>query len=83
MRASELRECSDDELVVKERGGLDWLICCAGIIRDRVSWKLTDAEWSDVLAACVTLSVTIGSERDAQDFEKRSIRFSRPLGYGG
>jgi len=42
------------ERVVKERGGLDWLICCAGIIRDRVSWKLTDAEWADVLAVNLT-----------------------------
>jgi NAD(P)-dependent dehydrogenase (short-subunit alcohol dehydrogenase family) len=42
------------ERVAKERGGLDWLICCAGIIRDRVSWKLTDAEWADVLAVNLT-----------------------------
>ncbi len=42
------------ERVVKERGGLDWLICCAGIVRDRVSWKLTDAEWADVLAVNLT-----------------------------
>jgi NAD(P)-dependent dehydrogenase (short-subunit alcohol dehydrogenase family) len=42
------------ERVVKERGGLDWLVCCAGIIRDRVSWKLTDAEWADVLAVNLT-----------------------------
>lgn len=42
------------ERVAKERGGLDWLICCAGIVRDRVSWKLTDAEWADVLAVNLT-----------------------------
>ncbi len=42
------------ERVAKERGGLDWLVCCAGIIRDRVSWKLSDAEWSDVIAVNLT-----------------------------
>ncbi len=42
------------ERVAKERGGLDWLVCCAGIVRDRVSWKMSDAEWSDVLAVNLT-----------------------------
>jgi NAD(P)-dependent dehydrogenase (short-subunit alcohol dehydrogenase family) len=40
--------------IAKERGGLDWLVCCAGIVRDRVSWKMTDAEWADVLAVNLT-----------------------------
>ena len=42
------------ERVAKERGGLDWLICCAGVIRDRVSWKLSDDDWSGVLAVNLT-----------------------------
>ncbi len=32
-----------------ELGGLDVLIHCAGITRDRVLWKMSDEEWSDVL----------------------------------
>ena len=28
------------ERVAKDRSGLDWLVCCAGVVRDRVSWKM-------------------------------------------
>ncbi|MBI3983657.1 MAG: SDR family oxidoreductase [Gemmatimonadetes bacterium] len=42
------------ERIERERGGLDWVVCCAGIIRDRVSWKMSDAEWSDVLHVNLT-----------------------------
>jgi len=40
--------------VVAERGGLDWVVCAAGIVRDRISWKLTDADWDAVLAVNLT-----------------------------
>lgn len=36
--------------VTEERGGLDWVVCGAGIIRDRVSWKMADDDWDEVLA---------------------------------
>ncbi|HWP39086.1 MAG TPA: SDR family oxidoreductase [Gemmatimonadales bacterium] len=42
------------ERVERERGALDWVVCCAGIIRDRVSWKMTDTEWSEVLHVNLT-----------------------------
>jgi NAD(P)-dependent dehydrogenase (short-subunit alcohol dehydrogenase family) len=35
--------------IARDRGGLDWLVCAAGIVRDRVSWKMSDSEWEDVL----------------------------------
>jgi len=35
-------------------GGLDILVNNAGINRDRVIWKMTDAEWSEVLEADLT-----------------------------
>lgn len=35
--------------VVAELGGLDALICCAGITADRASWNMTEAEWDRVL----------------------------------
>ena len=41
-------------VVAKERGGLDWVICAAGIIRDRVSWKMTDEEWAGVIDTNLT-----------------------------
>jgi len=40
--------------IVAERGGLDWVVCAAGIVRDRVHWKLNDAEWDEVVAVNLT-----------------------------
>ncbi len=40
--------------IVAERGGLDWVVCAAGIVRDRISWKLTDADWDAVLGVNLT-----------------------------
>jgi 3-oxoacyl-[acyl-carrier protein] reductase len=37
------------ERLQSEIGGLDVLIHCAGITRDRVLWKMSDEEWSDVM----------------------------------
>jgi NAD(P)-dependent dehydrogenase (short-subunit alcohol dehydrogenase family) len=56
--------------IAKERGGLDWLVCCAGIVRDRVSWKMTDAEWADVLA--VNLTGAFHLARAAAPYLRRS-----------
>lgn len=36
--------------VVDRLGGLDILVCCAGITRDGVSWKLAEQDWDDVIA---------------------------------
>src|SRR3970282_242919 len=58
------------ERVAKERAGLDWLVCCAGVIKDRVSWKMTDAEWSEVLA--VNLSGAFHAVRAAAPHLRRS-----------
>ena len=35
--------------VVTHFGGLDILVCCAGITRDGVSWKLAESAWDDVI----------------------------------
>jgi 3-oxoacyl-[acyl-carrier protein] reductase len=38
-------------LQVRDRfGRLDALVCCAGITRDAVSWKMAEADWDAVLA---------------------------------
>ena len=34
---------------MRELGRLDGLVCNAGIARDRVSWKMTEAEWDQVI----------------------------------
>ena len=36
--------------IVQERDGLDWVISGAGIVRDRMSWKMSDQDWEDVMA---------------------------------
>ena len=35
--------------VVAAFGGLDILVCSAGVTRDGVSWKLSESDWDDVL----------------------------------
>jgi 3-oxoacyl-[acyl-carrier protein] reductase len=40
--------------VVEEWGGLDVLVCSAGVTRDRVSWKMTPEEWDEVLRVNLT-----------------------------
>ena len=35
--------------VVEELGGLDILVCCAGIIRDNLLFKMTDDDWDLVI----------------------------------
>ena len=37
------------ELTIKELGGLDILVTCAGIIRDNLLFKMTDEEWDAVI----------------------------------
>jgi 3-oxoacyl-[acyl-carrier protein] reductase len=50
---ADVRDLARAEAVVAEAvealGRLDCLICAAGIIRDRVSWKMEETEWDDVL----------------------------------
>jgi NAD(P)-dependent dehydrogenase (short-subunit alcohol dehydrogenase family) len=42
------------ECVLQMRGGIDWVVCAAGITRDHVSWKMDDAAWRDVVAVNLT-----------------------------
>jgi 3-oxoacyl-[acyl-carrier protein] reductase len=35
--------------VIKEFGGLDILVCNAGINRDRIIWKMNEKDWDDVI----------------------------------
>ncbi len=58
------------ERITRERGGLDWVVCAAGVIRDRVSWKMSDAEWDEVLA--VNLTGAFKAARAAVPFLRKS-----------
>jgi 3-oxoacyl-[acyl-carrier protein] reductase len=40
--------------IVEDRGGIDWLVCSAGTVRDRVSWKMEDKDWDDVISVNLT-----------------------------
>ena len=42
------------EELASARGGIDWVIYAAGIARDRVSWKMSDDEWDEVLGVNLT-----------------------------
>jgi len=42
------------ERTVEELGGLDVLVCNAGITRDGVVWNMSDKAWDDVLAVNLT-----------------------------
>lgn len=50
---ADVRDFARAESVVAEVeetfGRLDILVCCAGITRDHVVWKLSESEWDDVL----------------------------------
>lgn len=35
-------------------GRLDILVCCAGIVRDAVSWKMSDEQWDEVIDVNLT-----------------------------
>ena len=58
------------DAVAAERGGIDWVVHAAGIVRDRISWKMTDADWGDVLA--VSLSGAFHVSRAAAAHLRRS-----------
>lgn len=45
--------------ISSERGGIDWVVSAAGIIRDRVSWKMQDGEWDDVIQTNLTGSFNV------------------------
>ncbi|HSM59567.1 MAG TPA: SDR family NAD(P)-dependent oxidoreductase, partial [Longimicrobiales bacterium] len=39
---------------VEQFGRLDVVVCCAGIIRDAVSWKMSDEQWEEVIDVNLT-----------------------------
>jgi acetoacetyl-CoA reductase/3-oxoacyl-[acyl-carrier protein] reductase len=58
--------------VTDEYGGIDLLVHCAGITRDAVLWKLSDADWSDVMR--VNLDSAFHLLRGAAPHLRRSDR---------
>ena len=58
--------------IAGERDGLDWVVCAAGIIRDRVSWKMSDDDWAQVIA--VNLTGAFNTARAVAPLLRRSTR---------
>lgn len=58
------------EEIADDRGGLDWVVCAAGIVRDRVIWKMTDDDWNDVID--VNLTGAFNVARAAAPFLRQS-----------
>jgi len=58
------------DTIATERGGIDWVVYAAGIVRDRISWRMTDADWDAVLA--VDLSGAFHVARAAAPHLRRS-----------
>lgn len=58
------------DAIAVARGGVDWIVHAAGITRDRISWKMTDADWNDVIA--VNLSGAFHVTRAATPHLRRS-----------
>ena len=56
--------------IAEEGGGIDWVVCAAGITRDEVSWRMSDADWDDVLA--VNLTGAFNTARAAAPALRRS-----------
>lgn len=54
---------------VEAFGGLDILVCCAGISRDAVSWKMTKEQWGEVIE--VNLTGTFNYNRAAAERFRR------------
>ncbi len=51
-RRSEVRRCVDG--IISECGGIDHLVCNAGISRDALVLRITEEDWSDLLAVNLT-----------------------------
>ena len=57
--------------IADDRGGIDWVVCCAGTIRDRVSWKMSDLDWDKVIE--VNLTGCFNTARAVAPYLRRSL----------
>lgn len=61
--------CAATARAVENFGRLDILVCCAGISRDAVSWKMTARQWAEVID--VNLTGTFNYNRAAAERFRR------------
>jgi NAD(P)-dependent dehydrogenase (short-subunit alcohol dehydrogenase family) len=74
------------ELAIKEFGGLHILVCCAGILRERMIFNMTEEEWDAVIAVHLKGHFTVMQPATAHMRQKRTgciITFTSTAGLEG
>jgi NAD(P)-dependent dehydrogenase (short-subunit alcohol dehydrogenase family) len=74
------------DLALKEFGGLDVLVCCAGILRERMIFNMTEEEWDAVVAVHLKGHFTVMRPATAHMREKKSgsiVTFTSTAGLEG
>jgi NAD(P)-dependent dehydrogenase (short-subunit alcohol dehydrogenase family) len=74
------------ELALREFGGLHILVCCAGILRERMIFNMTEDEWDAVIAVHLKGHFTVMQPATAHMREKKSgsiITFTSTAGLEG
>ena len=74
------------DLALKEFGGLDVLVCCAGILRERMIFNMTEDEWDAVVAVHLKGHFTVMQPATAHMREKKSgsiVTFTSTAGLEG
>src|SRR2546426_11349011 len=74
------------ELALRELGGLDIVVCCAGILRERMIFNMTEEEWDAVAAVHLKGHFTVMRPATAHMREKRRgriIAFTSTAGLEG
>src|SRR5438034_11082987 len=62
------------EMALRELGGLDIVVCCAGILRERMIFNMTEEEWDAVVAVHLKGHFTVMRPATAHMREKRRGR---------
>src|SRR5713101_7136845 len=74
------------ELALRELGGLDIVVCCAGILRERMIFNMTEEEWDAVVAVHLKGHFTVMRPATRHMREKRRgriIAFTSTAGLEG
>src|SRR5438309_10065979 len=74
------------ELALRELGGLDIVVCCAGILRERMIFNMTEEEWDAVVAVHLKGHFTVMRPATAHMREKKAgsiVTFTSTAGLEG
>src|SRR4029077_17808484 len=73
-------------LALRELGGLDIVVCCAGILRERMIFNMTEEEWDAVVAVHLKGHFTVMRPATAHMREKKTgsiVTFTSTAGLEG